>query len=424
MIPKLRAGQEITPALLNQVIDAVNAAQLSSSDFPLERTAAGTKLKRARREQDFYAEIIEPLDDDGKPIKSRWYNDEIRMGEYEWREIYLPQDPGSYDQPIDSLFEVLPDGRGSEYIGDPSGKLYNPAYELGGNMHVPIGTFVRMRVYDPAFHLVPPDWSGGTGANRGFFRRYVFHYVQQDQLLYAEALTDWEENGAYPEGNPRIRVNQLVGDPDTEPTVNNPHPKIELGTDPIWIELPRERDGGSATGGVGLGVSHSADPALYVGDRLYYSYDDQGRPICMSPYLHMGKIGEIRMLGKTPSTGDPEDEIPVGWHECNGVTVFGNAGMFTLANFARDYEALSGNADKYGAGPVHASSSYAVGEQCFHATFDAHGESVFARVPHAPPAAWYDTSLELAGADAHRHDIKSAQGEFPMETVFFYQRYK
>jgi hypothetical protein len=418
MIPKLRPGEEITPAKLNAVIDAVNAAHITSSDFPLERTAAGTKLKMARREQDFYAEIIEPLGDDGEPIRPRGYNDEIRMGEYEWREVYLPTptDADEVRYGNESLFRELPGGRGSVYDSNTlTEHLHNPAFELSGNYHVPIGTLVRMRVYQPVHEKEAHE--------RGFLRRYVFHYEPAETLFLAWAAEDWEENGTYPEGNPRVKCKRLVADPDTAPTATEPHPKTELagGDEFIWVELPRERKGGY--GGVSNGQAHSADPAIYWWDRLYYSVDDQGRNICMSPYLHMGKIGEIRMLGKTPSTGDPWDEIPTGWRECDGSLQTGNAGNITLANFDRDYTALSGNADQYGAGPVHKSSSYAVGDQCMHATFDAHGESVFARIPQTA-AAWYDTSEELAAPNNHRHDIKSAQGEFPMETVFFYQRYK
>jgi hypothetical protein len=424
MIPLLRPGEEITTERLNRVIAAVNAAQITSSDFPIERTSAGTKLKLARRPRDFYAEIVEPTGADGKPIRERWVDTEVNMGEYEWREVYLPppSDADATRYGAESLFRPLPDGRSS--IWDAQfGKLYNPAYELSGHYNVPAGALVRMRVYEVA--------SENEARQRGVIRRYVFQYVAPEpQLLLAVAVDNWEENGVYPEGNPRILCQRLVSDLDTDPTASEPHPKrmdppLSSGT-PFFVELPRERKGSLSSG---AGWSHSTDPALYNGDRLYYTLDDQGRLICQSPYLHMGKIGDIRIMGKLPAGRNPFDFIPTGWWECNGDTMTGNAGNITLANFDRDYTALSGNTDKYGAGPVHSSSSYDVGDQCMHATFDAHGESTFARIPFSlgpPPVTemWYDTSEELAGADAHRHDIKSAQGEFPMETVFFYQRYR
>jgi hypothetical protein len=415
MIPLLQPGEEITRERLNKVIAAVNAGHITSSDFPVERTGAGTKLKLARRPQDFYAEIIEPLDSDAKPIRPRDSNDEIPMGEYEWREVFLPA-PSDADESRygnQSLFRELPDGRGSVYDATYQ-KLHNPAYELSGDYHVPIGTLVRMRVYQPAVE--------NDARERGFLRRYVFHHVNTENLFLAQALADWEENGVYPDGNPRVRCQQLIADPDTEPTATEPHPKKAAGNI-LWVELPRERKG---DGGIVPGLAHSTDPAVYFFDRIYYSYDDQGRAICQSPYLHMGKIGQIWMLGKLPSNRAAIDAIPTGCGECNGDVKHGNAGEITLANFDRDHTALSGNADTYGAGPVHKSSTYAVGDQCMHATFDAHGESTFARVPIATPpgVAWYDTSEELAAPDNHRHDIKAAQGEFPQETVFFYQRYK
>jgi len=412
MIAKLRPGQEVTPALLNQVIDAVNAAHVTSSDFPLERSAAGTKLKMPRREQDFYAEIIEPLDDDGKPIRPRWQLDEIRMQEYEWQEVWLPP-PRVTDDYVETLFKVKPEGRHSHYDAT-SGKLWDPAYELGGNLHVPIGTLVRMRVYDPTISLVHPEEPGGGLLNRGFIRRYVFHYVQQDQLLLAEALTDWEENGTYPEGNPRIRCYQMIADPETEPTPTEPHPKIATG-EAIWVELPRERDGGDSED---EDSAHSTDPALYAGDRLYYSVDDQERLICQSPYLHMGKIGEIRMLGLT-STGDPADEIPVGWHECDGTTKTGNAGGILLADFTRDYAPVGGSANKYGAIPIHRSSDFSVGAETLEYIFDTLGSAVIAELPIT-----VDTWVDTTTVDAHKHEFKCAQGEYPLETVLFYQRYK
>ncbi|MEE9185245.1 MAG: hypothetical protein V3U39_12340 [Acidimicrobiia bacterium] len=420
MIPLLKPGEPITEARLNQIINAVNAANITSSDFPLERTAAGTKLKMPRRPQDFYARIVES--EERKKVERKGIAGEltglqasyldVKDGEYEWREVYLPGVVQGQYPPEE--FEDLPEGAGlASYYDADNDKLLEPAYELSNDRTVPVDTLVRMRVY-PGVHDHVND--------RGFIRRYIFGFqIIPPVLLMAEAIRDWDEHGVYPHGEPKILCQQLVPDPDVEPSANNLHPKKMLEGS-FQVELPRERKGQSLSADE-LGKAHSADPALYVGDRLRYSIDDQGRPICESPYLHMGKIGEIRTMGRT--TISPVDNIPTGWAECKGQTAWTqNAGMIALANFDRDYTALSGNADKYGAGPVHRSSSYAVGEVCYHATFDAHGESVFARVPMAGAAAWYDTSEELAGADAHRHDIKSAQGEFPMETVLFYERYK
>jgi len=403
MIPLLKPGQEITREHLNQVINGVNAAQITSSDFPLERTAAGTKLKQARRPQGFYARIIET---EGR---KRDEGDAVKDGAYAWREVYSP---GAVDgQYPPEEFENLPDGEGRASVYDADNDLlYNPAYELGNDRTVEADTLVRMRVYPP---LHDP--------RRGFIRRYVFgHALPPTPLLLAEAASDWEENGTYPEGDPRILCYQLIADPDTEPTPTEPHPKVATG-DPIWIELPRERDGGNGSDPLGIGKAHSTDPALYGSDRLYYSVDDQDRNICQSPYLHMGKIGEIRMMGKT-STGDPADETPVGWNECNGLEKVGNAGTITLANFGREYPALGGAlTEYYGALPRHISGSHDINEDLFAAVFDGIGE---APGPITLPGGNGDAKTTAAGLGPHIHTTEVQQGEYPVCIVFFYQRYK
>lgn len=400
MIPLLKPGEPITEARLNEIINGVNAAQITSSDFPIERTSAGTKLKMPQRPQDFYARIVET---EGR---ERDEGDAVQDGEYEWRQVWLPEVVDSQYPPQE--FENLPDGEGlASFYDADSGKLLEPAYELNNDRTVPVDTLVRMRVY-PGVH----------DPRRGFIRRYVFTHVKPSPLLYAKALSDWEENGTYPEGEPRIRCIQLIADPLRDPVPL--HPKVETG-EAILIELPRERPGSYYV--TGEGASNSTDPALYEGDRLRFALDDQGRRICVSPYLHMGKIGDIRMMGNPAAGRKPRDAIPTGWWVCDGSERGGNSGNITLANFDRAYLALSGDGTLYGAGPVHSSPNFEVGEQCFHATFDAHGEAAFARIPQAV-AEWYDTDQQLAAPNAHRHNIKSAQGEFPMETVYFYQRYK
>jgi hypothetical protein len=403
MIPRLRPGQEATQAFLNELVDAVNAAQITSSDFLLEKTSAGTKLKMARRPEDFYARIIET---EGRKKDA---GDAVKDGEYEWREIYLPGVVGGEYPPEE--FENLPDGEGRASVYDPNNdKVFDPAYELSNDRTVKADTLVRMRVY-PGIQ--------DSANERGFIRRYVFtQAAAPTPLLLAEAASDWEENGTYPEGNPRIRCYQLIPDPDTEPTPTEPHPKTMVTGDPIWIELPRERDGGKGSDGAGLGKAHSTDPALYAGDRLYYSVDDQERLICRSPYLHMSKIGKIEMMGMT-STGDPEDEIPVGWHECNGVTLNGNAGDITLANFARNERALGGLMDKYGAMPRHASSDHEVNEDRYAEVFDGIGEAGGQfQLPNGNGSA---LTTPWAG---HTHNIEVQQGEYPVCIVFFYGRFK
>lgn len=404
MIPRLRPGQEITPALLNRMIDAVNAGQITSSEFPVERTGAGSAIKGTRSEQDFYARIIETEGrekDEGGAVKG---------GEYEWEEVYLPG-PDQGDYPPEE-FETLvpPSGRRSVY--DPDGeRLYNPAYELSNDRTVAADTLVRMRVYSPVHD---------EQNQRGLIRRYVFgHAFPPTPLLLAEAVSDWEENGTYPEGDPRIRCYQMIAAPETEPTATEPHPKVATGEE-IWVELPRERDGGNGSDGTGLGKAHSTDPALYATDRLYYSLDDQDRNICRSPYLHMSKIGKIEMMGKT-STGDPEDEIPVGWHECNGAEKTGNAGDITLANFDRNELALGGTTDKYGALPRHVSSDHQINEDLYAEVFDGIGEAGGQfKLPNGNGSAL----TTPGGTGPHTHNIEVQQGEYPVCIVFFYQRYK
>lgn len=172
MIPRFAAGEEITPAKLNPIIDALNAAEAARSSLPIEQTSAGTRISVPRRPRSFYAIIKESTD------RPRDLNGEVPDGEYEWVQVYLSPKEG---------FEEV-EGRGlRSYWEVSTGFLYNPAYDLNDNRKVETGMIVRMRPVEPIGEpdVLALDDDGNPildddgnpvieEKGRGFLRRYVF----------------------------------------------------------------------------------------------------------------------------------------------------------------------------------------------------------------------------------------------------------
>lgn len=188
MIPRLQPGQELTPALVNTLIDGINSAQISSADFPIEQTTAGTRLSLPKKQEEFYAVITE------SPERYRVNGGEVVDGEYEWREVVLGEDG----------FEEIPDpevGLGSHY-DIPTRQLYNPAYELNDNRRLEVGRIVRMKPYPPI-----------EDPNRGFLRRYIFSAVEQPDALNMWVLTmqRWSKAAGQPHAYVWVRQCDIAG---------------------------------------------------------------------------------------------------------------------------------------------------------------------------------------------------------------------
>ena len=171
MIPRLVPGEKITPAKLNQVIDALNAVAPARSSIPQEQTTSGTSVSVLRRPRDFYAIIEE------SPDRPRDLNGEVPDGEYEWAEVRLSAKEG---------FQEFP-GSLNSYYQVSTGFLFNPAYEMNDDRKVETGIIVRMRPVEPIQEddIVALDDAGNPildddgnpiieKKGRGFLRRYVF----------------------------------------------------------------------------------------------------------------------------------------------------------------------------------------------------------------------------------------------------------
>lgn len=243
---------------------------------------------------------------------------------------------------------------------------------------------------------LPPTKSSG----------YIWALVRlghrRDIPIYVKAQADWEENGTYPIGNPRVSVK--LCDPDGQ----NPRGY------PFWVSLPRNQPTSSVVSRL-----HDADPAIYEDWVIKCRPNNSGSQstfnaefYCISEYLHQGKIKDIKMQGA-------DDIVPTGWQECDGDNRTGNAGAFTLINFDRDQQAVGGSADKYGAMPIHKSSSFAVGEDKDLYVFDDLGDSTKIQLPNVGS---FDTTP--AGTGPHTHDIPAGRGEYPQAVVYFIQRWK
>lgn len=221
-----------------------------------------------------------------------------------------------------------------------------------------------------------------------------------DFILWAKAQSDWEENGTYPEGDPRVSVKRCQRD-GTE----------ERG-DAFWVYLPRN----PRPAGTIINYDHDADPYVFADFVIGYNYSVGGDAICLTPYLHMGKIKQIHILGNDADDG----WIPVGFHECDGSSQTGEAGTFNLADFVRDYQPIGGEENVVGAFPRHKSEGDTthtdedVGEaNCWAYLIDSIGSGSVVTVPTQGVCDDSDGDTQNVGI-----------GEYPAEIVLFYQRYK
>jgi hypothetical protein len=206
--------------------------------------------------------------------------------------------------------------------------------------------------------------------------------------FYAKAQADWQENGTYPYGYPRVSCK--LYDYRTEG---------EYG-DAFWVQLPRDRPGTPY-------LDHGADPAVYEDDILQWEYDSAGVPVCASEYLHMQKIGDIRIQG-LPAI------IPVGWNECDGSSQTGNKGTFNLVDFATTQQPVGGSGTQVAAMPRHKSAAENIGSNNSVHLADAFGETGGVVLVPTPGSA-LDT-----GGDT----MTIGMGAYRTATVLYIQRYK
>lgn len=252
----------------------------------------------------------------------------------------------------------------------------------------------RWLVTGPA-GLIPILWKEpGTGERWGIVK--IGHAFVGDR--YAKAQSDWEANGTYGGGNPRVQCKLCDWDGSNEQG------------DDFWVYCPRDRKGT-------VGWSPGADPSIYAEDVIRWSYDEDGKTICVSEYLHMGRIGDIIMyapiLYMNPTA-------PKGWHVCDGKTDLDSpnypGGKFTVCNFASEYGPVGGPYGFYvGAIPRHAVSGEQVGVRCERMPFfDWAGA-----VPNVVFVG-HDGDAQTNDGD---HLTHFASLEYPTVPVLFYQRY-
>lgn len=232
--------------------------------------------------------------------------------------------------------------------------------------------------------------------------RPLFTVQYEGKLQWALATSDWEENGVYPVGVPRVECRQCnkagvtTGFPATVFDVYTPRNPRAAG-----------------------GRNHDADPSVYSGFVIAYMHDEESSPnrICMSPYLHRGKISDILIMGRT-------DTIPPGWNECDGSVQTQNpvtAGAITLHDFKTTVKPLGGDAAFRAAMPRHISDpAEAMASRNDVEYFDALGEEGGQIL--APGVGQAFTTVD--GDHPHDHSFEVQMGSYVTCTVMYIQRYK
>jgi len=282
---------------------------------------------------------------------------------------------------------------------NPATGTYSPEAGRTARLYHPLGARDGNNVYLPipamtAGMVVYAAWNRQSGR---------WEIVWWSAKYWAVAQSDWEENGSYPAGDPKVSVRVCDRKGENE------------GGSAFDVYLPRNPRSPS-------GKEHDADPAVYEGWVIGWELDSEGTPICTTPYLHMGKIKDIRIQGA-------DDIVPTGWHECDGSNQTGNAGAFDLANFKREY-ALGNppHTRKVGAFPRHRSDDEAIGVAgCWSHMIDAIGQhggvegtEVVHVFDHTPQGVPVGSEAQDDAGDAFAVE----GGEYPAETVLFIQRYK
>lgn len=214
-------------------------------------------------------------------------------------------------------------------------------------------------------------------------------------FLSAKAQEDWRETGAaYPSGDPVVDCKSC----DTDG--NN------VTGDTFTVHLPRDRIGNVA----------GADPSVYENDVIKYMYavnhtwgvGDPWAQYCISEYLHMGKITDIRIQGVN-------DKIPTGWQECDGASKTGEAGTFNLHDFATTYAPV-GTVEDIARMPRHKSPNEVQAEINEVWFLDAIGEAVGASPIKIPTPG---NAIDSAG------DHFNVQvGRYQTCTIMYIQRWK
>lgn len=219
----------------------------------------------------------------------------------------------------------------------------------------------------------------GTGVQEAVIRIGV-----GNPELYAKAQADWAD-ADYPNGPCTVSLKLCDRDGTNE------------RGDAFTAKCDRDRNG----------LTAGADPAIYSGDVVRWNMNAEGHRVVVSEYLHMDKIKALRMQGR-------DDAIPTGWHEADGSSQTGAAGTFNLIKFNADQQAVVGDASKYGALPMHKSSSFAVGNTPDLKVLDSIGSG-----------SVYQVGAGSGSCNDSAGDTQNCgQGEYPLATVFFIQRYK
>lgn len=298
---------------------------------------------------------------------------------------------GIAQQPINinEVGDVLIDGVTQAYVEDASVSNFRWAEPKNGET-----VLQSVGRYGPIEILWYPEGLGGpsTGSPLCLVRLTM---TPQVLFLSAKAQEDWRESGgAYPNGDP------VVDCKNCDPDGNN------VTGDDFTVHLPRDRNGNNA----------GADPAVYEGDVIKYMYAayhtyssfDPFSPYCISDYLHMGKIKDIRIQGV-------DGKIPTGWNECDGSEQTGEAGTFNLHDFASTIVAIGSEAE-VAAMPRHKSTEEAQADINRVYLFDALGEA-----DGGSPIVLPNTGDVRDSAS----DFFEAQvGGYPTCTVMYIQRWK
>ncbi len=208
---------------------------------------------------------------------------------------------------------------------------------------------------------------------------------------WAKAQIDWQENGVYPNGYPKVICKTCDWDGNN---VRGEEFDVHLPRNPRPVDINDKE--------------HDADPAVYQDWVIGYSKDIGGLRICTTPYLHKGKIWDIKIIGDS-------DTIPTGWNECDGSLQSGWAGTQALVSF--NNTGGMGTGEDFACVPRQRNAPVGTQDIGIHRDFNAFDHIGAVVVP--------DTGdVETTNVAGHTHEFNVQCGEQTTVGVLFIQRYK
>jgi hypothetical protein len=246
---------------------------------------------------------------------------------------------------------------------------------------------------------------------------------------YAIAVNDWEENatvGNYPAGYPRVKCRACDWDEGRSWMLNQGRAALtaddawagpignEFGRgEDFWIYLPRTTPGDGTVFDANLGWQTQADPAVYAGDVIQWKLDDDSVPVCISEYLHQGRIRDVKMIGL--------NRVPRGWSACDGSERTGASGTFNVVDMSPE-DGLGHPTEGFvGAMPRHTNGlSESIQERGKLHNWDAMGAQPIFMPDEGLAQLEYDDG---SGAIPH-HVLRVAPGHYVTVALNFIQRYK